>query len=467
MLALARARLFHLARVLDSPLDESHADKAMKNLDSKLGFVVGASTTGSRSSRWEVSSLIAAGVVGLLATLAFLPILRNDFVASWDDEQNILSNRAFRGLGVANLQWACTTRLMGVYQPLAWILLEAQFVTFGLKPVGYHAVSLVLHAVNAILLFAVIQSLNSGANARRRMISSAFGATFWAVHPLRVETVAWVSCQPYLPCATLLLSSTLAYLRANQDRNIRRPNLYHGSLVFFVLAGLSKGLAMTFPFVLMILDVYPLRRFDLRHLTRKENLSSVLEKTPFCIVSLAVASAALWARYDSPSRRSNGLAERMMQLSYGLGYYLLKTVWPVGLSPFHFVPEPFDALEAVFIVSAAGMFVMAGMVIRLSKRWPAVGAVFLVYLVVVAPNLGFLPTSYVLVGDRYTYLATMSLFVLLASGMIPISERYQILVIITGIIVVVILTVLTWAQCRIWHDSQTLPWQSGLLRAVW
>ena len=162
--------------------------------------------------------------------------------------------------------------------------------------------------------------------------ASALAAILWAVHPLRVEVVAWASCQPYLPCSTFLLSSTLAYLHANHQGAVTQRTWRLVSLGLFVMAGLSKGLAMMFPLVLMILDVVPLRRFDVRRPFRQPNLGILIEKLPFWVVSLAIAAAALWARARSPGRVIGGLAEYMMQPAYGLVYYVLKTLWPVGLT---------------------------------------------------------------------------------------------------------------------------------------
>ena len=179
----------------------------------------------SRSAigRWGEKLLtrgIALGVI-LVALGAFLPVLNNQFVVQWDDGANFLHNHDFRGLGWAQIRWAWSTLLLGVYQPIGWMLLEAEYCVVGLEPAGYHLVSLVLHAADAVLFYTltcviVSRALPEIEPGRRWAIPlmSGLAAALFAVHPLRVEVVAWASCQPYLPGAGFAILSVLAYLRA-------------------------------------------------------------------------------------------------------------------------------------------------------------------------------------------------------------------------------------------------------------
>src|SRR5262245_24795669 len=177
--------------------------------------------------RGRNARLLIVGALGLLTAFAFVPALENGFVASWDDGPNFLTNPHFRGLGWHQLSWAWRATLLGVYQPLAWILFSAEFAVWGLKPWGYHLVSVLWHAVNASLLFVLTAELLARARpdlaAGDRTFGAALAAALFTVHPLRVEVVAWVSCQPYLPCAAFSLFSLLAYLRAqDESRSGRR-----------------------------------------------------------------------------------------------------------------------------------------------------------------------------------------------------------------------------------------------------
>src|SRR5262249_42631508 len=202
----------------------------------------------------------------LLVVAAFLPVLGNDFV-NWDDQVNFLGNPDFRGLGWPQVRWAWTTFLLGVYQPLAWLLLEAQYVVGGPDPRGYHLVSLLLHAANAVALYALTAALLARCRPHiflhgpwARALGAGLAPALFAVHPLRVEAVAWASCQPYLPCALFSMLAVLAYLRAVDEGPSPRWGWLAASLALAAAAMLSKAVALSLPAVLVILDVYPLRR---------------------------------------------------------------------------------------------------------------------------------------------------------------------------------------------------------------
>ena len=183
-----------------------------------------SSVTQSGSARAAYRLRRAGSPAPSAATLvAFLPSLDNGFVATWDDGPNLLENPHLRGLGWPSFSWAWRTFLLGVYQPLAWLLFFAQYAVWGLEPWGYHLVSLLGHAVNAILFFLLTRALLERARPdladRDRTFGAALAAALFAVHPLRVEVVAWASCQPYLPCAFFCL---LAAARVS-PRLRRRP----------------------------------------------------------------------------------------------------------------------------------------------------------------------------------------------------------------------------------------------------
>ena len=150
----------------------------------------------------------------------FVPVLSNGWVI-FDDDENFLDNVDFRGLGWAQISWAWTTFKLGVYQPLGWMLLELEYILFGLNSRGYHATSLVLHAVVAVafyaliarVLFRLLSPTTPGQHAAV-FCASSLAAAIFAVHPLRVEVVAWASCQPYLPSALFSVLGVLTYLHA-------------------------------------------------------------------------------------------------------------------------------------------------------------------------------------------------------------------------------------------------------------
>src|SRR5262249_41665135 len=178
-----------------------------------------------------------AVLLALLAVVPFLPVLGNDFVG-WDDNEILVNNPDCQGLGWAQVQWAATTFHMGIYQPLGWLILGAQAAAGDLAPAGYHLVSLVLHALNAAVLFLLVVTLLARCQPRLRrerpwvlLGGAALAVAGFMVHPLRTEVVAWVSCQSYLPCTLFAMLALLAYLRAHGAATSRRRRWVLGCLL--------------------------------------------------------------------------------------------------------------------------------------------------------------------------------------------------------------------------------------------
>jgi hypothetical protein len=200
------------------------------------------------------------GVLVACVWIAFSPVLNNGFV-DLDDRDWILENHSFRGLGWEQIRFAFTTFKGGVYQPLGWLTQSLTYEFFGLDPRGYHLVSLLFHVVNVVLLHLLCVRLV----ARRtpEVVKRLGGALGWlcgvpvllyAVHPLRVQTVAWASPQAYLPSITFSLLATLAYLRAHPSNGVFRRSWMIRSSVMIVLAVLRKGSAVVVPFVFQALS---------------------------------------------------------------------------------------------------------------------------------------------------------------------------------------------------------------------
>src|SRR6266581_72470 len=207
---------------------------------------------------WLVPTLIALVTFG-----AFLPTLHNQFV-NWDDDKNFLENPHYRGLGWTQLSWMWTTHL-GHYIPLTWMTFGLDYLLWGMNPLGYHLTNLLLHAANAVVFFFITRRLLTRAlpspseRGHTLAVSAALAALVFSIHPLRVESVAWATERRDVLSGLFYLSAVLAYLRAC-DRDERGRGWYWGAVALFAGALLSKSMAVNLPVVLMILDVYPLRR---------------------------------------------------------------------------------------------------------------------------------------------------------------------------------------------------------------
>ena len=213
---------------------------------------------------------LAPALLVVATSVAFLPTLENGFV-NFDDIENFLNNRSYRGLGPAQLKWMFTTWNLGGLIPLTWVTLGLDYLIWGMDPAGYHLTSLVLHVLTALVLYFVLLRLLRVAQGPGERdltalyLGALFGALLFSVHPLRVESVAWVTERRDVLSGLFSLLTVLAYLRAWDTRAGQRlgRTWLLLSLGLFACALLSKAMAVTLPFVLLLLDLYPLRRLRL------------------------------------------------------------------------------------------------------------------------------------------------------------------------------------------------------------
>jgi Tfp pilus assembly protein PilF len=406
--------------------------------------------------------LLALGVFA--ATVAtFLPALRNGFVA-WDDDLLLTGNPRFRGLSPAHLRWMLGTTYGGHWEPLTWLTLAVDHAVWGMDPRGYHLTSVVLHGVDAVLVFAlavaVLRAVGIPATTRVS-VSAAAGALVFALHPLRVESVAWASERRDVLSAALYLASVLAYLA--RERSMHRTRWLAVSVACFALATLAKGLGMTLPLVLVVLDVWPLGRFRSWRAAR----TALLEKLaylPFAIAAGAMAMRALAdAGSDRPSLAEFGVAQRLAESALGLVFYLWKTVVPVRLSPLYPLDRGLRPTAPLYLAAMTAVVGGAAVLLLLRRRAPWALAAATSYAILVAPVLGPAQTGPHAMADRYTYLACIP-FALLAAAAIGVGlhtprARWPTAVVTSTVLVVLALAAVR--QTRIWHDSITL-WTHAL-----
>jgi Flp pilus assembly protein TadD len=409
----------------------------------------------------------------LVVVAAFGPCLGNDFVA-WDDEANFLKNPFFRGLGWPQLYWDWTSFRIGVYQPLAWMLLGAEYLFFGLKPWGYHLTNLVLYALNTVVLLvltiALLVRCQTGPDRpapRAVILGAGLAVALFAVHPLRTEVVVWASCQPHLCCALFEMLAVLAYLYAFPEGAAPRRAWLAGAFGLFAVALLCKAYAATLPAVLLILDVYPLRRLGggPGRWFGPAVRTVWWEKIPFVVLSLLFMGLAIVGREQSRyqvSVQNAGLAARLAQACYGIGFYPLKTVLPWGITAYYPVPDRIVWFKPPFVV---GILATLGTSVGLflwRKRHPGLLAAWLSYLVILAPNLGLIPIGNYIAADRYSYIAMLGLVVLVAAGLARICQAARrswaaaAALSALGVGVFLSLIVLSREQCRTWRSTEAL-----------
>ncbi len=426
--------------------------------------------------------------VFLVVALTFLPSLRNGFV-DWDDHVTIVDNPRIRALGWDEVRWMFTTFLLGPYQPISWLSLGVDYSLWGSNPAGYHLTSLLLHAANAVLVFWVAKRLlgagigRAGAGAAATRAPSAAPAVsvgavaaslFFALHPLRVESVVWATERRDVLTGFFLLLSLLAYLRAAatgpiDDGSDGRPRFPVASFALFVLALLSKASVMAFPLVLLVLDVYPLRRLprSVREWTNVGARVVLREKIPFALSAVAVAGVAVYGQATARALRTleeSGLAERAAYAVYAAGFYIAKSLAPLGLSPLYEAPPSLRAVAGETFASAAFVAGLVALAVRLRERVPGLLVACASYLALLAPVSGILHAGTHIAADRYTYLPCLPWAILLGGGAARLLARVgrsgaarSGVLLLAGVAVAhASLAALTTRQIAVWRDTLTL-----------
>lgn len=424
------------------------------------------------------ASLWAPALVLLATALVYLPSLRNGFV-NWDDEANLLHNASYRGLSPAHLRWMFTTFHMGHYQPLAWVSLGADYVLWGMNPFGYHLTSLLFHVVNAGLVYLLAMRL-IGRSARARApeaggapkadsrtpLAAAFAAGLFALHPLRVESVAWATERRDVLSGTFFLLATLAHVAAVDAPDARRRLASRTqSILLFAGALLSKSITVTLPALLLVLDVYPLRR----HRRGETARSLLLEKAPYALLALVAAIVAVLAQRTTqflPSYAEIGPLERVGIAVVGLGFYVWKTLVPLGLSATHTLPVRAAPRIAIVVGSALLVLGASAAAWRLRRRWPAVAAAWVAYGIALIPVLGIFQVWTYIAADRYSYVPCLGLALLGGAALArfgPASDapRRGARAPLLAAGVLAVLALLTLRQIPAWHDSESL-WRHAI-----
>ncbi len=426
-------------------------------------------------TRWLLPVLIV-----LLTTTAFLPTLQNGFV-NWDDSSTLLRNPHYRGLGLSQLGWMFTTFHMGHYQPLSWMTLGLDYLLWGMAPRGYHLTSLFLHAANGVLFYFVTLGLLGMALSRRIVPGNnvlgavaAFAALLFAIHPLRVESVAWASERRDVLSGFFFLWTIFCYLRAiTVDRSDHGWSRWMtAAVIFYALSLLSKASAMTLPIVLLVLDVYPLGRLSggPAKWFGPEARRVLWEKVPFLALGLIAGMIALFAQYEATALTpigEYGVVPRVAQALFGLAFYLWKTVVPLSLSPLYPLPVAFNPWELRFLISGVVILAVSAYLYVVRRRWPALLAIWVCYIAILLPVLGAAQSGAQIAADRYTYLSCLGWAILAGGGLFHCGRAWltgragQLTA--TGLATVVLLAfgVLTWKQVQVWHDSERL-WRHAL-----
>ncbi|HWR72874.1 MAG TPA: tetratricopeptide repeat protein, partial [Nitrospirota bacterium] len=427
--------------------------------------------------------LSLAVVVSLITFVQYLPVLRNGFVL-WDDDRYVYNNIHIRSLDLAFLKWAFTDISEHFWQPLAWFYHALDHALWGLDPLGHHLTSMLLHSVNAFLVVLLaVRLLEAAGRAggspvtgdRSVLIAAGSTGLLFGMHPLQVETVAWVTAKHDLLFTFFFLLSVLSYLAFSAGREIEtiksgpKAAFFHKqyllSFGLFVLSLASKPSAVVLPAVLLLLDWHPLRRVR----SGKDFLFSLIEKLPYLIPGLIVSIGTVFAhqaRGGMASLESVPFVTRLLVSAKALLLYLWKMVYPFHLSPYYPYPKDATSWSLEYASAVMLLFVITAACVLVAKKRPAALAVWLFFLLTLLPVLGIFKVRDVFMADRYMYLSGLGLFlpvgVLITRGWARIGSAERLREIVKPATVILMVTLflmlafLTVKQVAVWKDGITL-----------
>ena len=399
------------------------------------------------------------GVFCVLIFLAYYPVLSSDFT-NYDDPSYVTSNPQVKpGISLSSIWWAFSTFYSYNWHPITWIshMLDVEF--FGLNPAWHHVTNLMLHVANSLLLFVLFRKM-TGAHWKSLYIASLF-----ALHPFHVESVAWVAERKDVLSTLFWLLTMLVYVKYARNP---KPIPYARFTLLFILGLMAKSMLVTLPFVLLLMDYWPLGRLGhhspgasgTNHVSRNMSFSHlVLEKVPLLLLSIASMIITYLAQ------RKGGALPPDSSLIVNAGHalvnyvkYAFKMLWPSKLAAFY----PYDpaAISAWQIAMAMiSLLIITVLALRGAKRFPYLPVGWFWYLGVFVPVIGFVRIGQHAMADRYTYIPLIGLFIVVVWGIEDLARRLHAgRTVLAGFMIVLftICLVLTNQQTKKWHDSVTL-----------
>jgi protein O-mannosyl-transferase len=402
---------------------------------------------------------LAAFLLALLTLTAFGRVCGNDFI-NYDDRAYVVRNPGVQGgLSFQGLWWALTTTSCANWHPLTWMSFQLDHALYGLHAWGYHATNLALHVANVLLLFLVLCRMTGGP------WPSALVAGLFAVHPLHVESVAWVAERKDVLSTLFWMLTLAAYVRYAERPG---PARYTIVVLSFAVGLAAKSMLVTLPFVFLLLDYWPLKRgkgIGVGWL--------LLEKAPLFALSVLSSAITLYAQQvdSGPATAADSGAGNEADWLTRVGYvvvsyvtYIARALWPRDLIPFH--PYPRQPLPGWEMAGAALLLVAVSVVvIQARRRAPYLIVGWFWYLGTLVPVVGIIRVQGGHgMADRYTYVPLIGLFMMAAWGSADLAARWRVSRAVKALVVASVAALLlacTWIQAGYWHDSKTL-WRHTL-----
>ena len=394
-------------------------------------------------------------ILTTLILAVYSQVIRYDFI-SLDDMTYVTANRHVKsGISPEGFLWSFRTTDCGNWHPLTWLSHMMDVECYGLHAGSHHLTNVLLHIVNTLLLFFLLRSMTGA------LRPSVFVAALFALHPLHVESIAWISERKDVLSTFFGLLTLISYMRYARQQS---RSGYMLALLFFMFGLMAKPMLVTLPFVLLLLDYWPLRRLRFNGLFRKasidpnRSLSPLLkEKIPFFILTMASCLVTVYAQQAGDSVASLDVYPMGLRIGNALvAYvgYLAKMIWPIHLAGFYphptFLPAWQVAGSALLLMA---VFIVCGLTTR---RRPYLIVGWLMYIGMLLPVIGIVQVGDQAMADRYTYVPLIGIFVILAWGLPELFEKWHIRkvgFVICAALFLPMLMITTWLQVRHWSDN--------------
>jgi protein O-mannosyl-transferase len=420
---------------------------------------------GNHQDRKKKSRLLISLLLMGMTLLVYTQVVHFQFV-NFDDGGYVLNNLSVQvPLSLKSIFWALTTTQAANWHPLTWVSYLLDYQLYGLNPGGYHLTNLLFHLANAVLLFLLLEKMTQG------FWQSALVAALFAIHPLHVESVAWIAERKDVLSAFFWILTLGTYASY-----VERPGIYRYLLVLltFVLGLMSKPMVVTLPFVLFLIDYWPLKRFVIQipwkkgdrpigNSIRSENQGAsfqtlLAEKIPLFLLSAASAFMTYFAQQSAGAvNQLIPWTTRCLNALVAYAVYLGKMFCPLHLSMFY----PYQAVLPIWQTLGAGLILglISFGVLWKWKRYPYLIIGWLWYLGTLVPVIGLVQVGSQSMADRYTYIPLIGLFVMMAWGTPDLLARWPGRKIFSGFtagVILMSLSILSWVQVAYWQNSLTL-----------
>jgi Flp pilus assembly protein TadD len=451
---------------------EPHSQKAFPRVGMETEqTTVAVETTGTRtllsettgSLRRRTSSFLIPCLLILLTLFAYGQVPHNQFI-SLDDNLYVTDNvHVQRGLTWENVGWSFTTTHAGNWHPLTWLSHMLDYELCGLNPAGHHMTNLLLHLANVLVLFWALQRMPGS------LWKNFFVAALFALHPLHVESVAWIAERKDVLSTFFWMLTILVYTYYAERPGAWR---YAGVCICFVSGLLSKPMMVTLPFVLLLVDYWPLGRMEIKRWTFSSSSVStsptgatspyrlILEKMPLFLLTVVSCALTLFAQWRSGavgSLKGLPISERFANALVSYIQYISKMVWPQDMAVLY--PHPLHWPLWEVLGSAFLLGIVTFSILRAGRKYPYLLVGWLWYLGTLVPVIGLVQVGFQGIADRYTYLPLIGLFMIVAYGIPEVLKggwgRKLALYVVAPLLMIVLLCV-TRNQVLRWQSSTTL-----------